>query len=335
MNPRQTANVADPQEDEVLAILNKLKANDLKNAEKKKAQNRSIINDILGKLEVPSGRDPFQNAWLTLTLGYELRFLDSRLRTGKFVNNSTTGDTIVEHKELGFCARDLDDFLFPILDWNSDAKQKFVKRFQQGESIWNHQFLIVPPADFDRLDYQSPSYPGHVLRPNIICLFRMVYGGRNTKTFNVVRINPTVFEDPKYQVPNYLSKKTKPANWGFRSHEEMLTEEDVSNANLGHELGHAINEQHILALKGDAQCKIDPNLDRCYGLTPEERRNIMGVGKEITMINAKPWLDHLQQIAAVDPIRCALVMLTDPKLQPLPPKKIPLAKAKPTFSSKR
>jgi hypothetical protein len=56
---------------------------------------------------------------------------------------------------------------------------------------------------------------------------------------------------------------------------------------------------------------------------------------EITQVNAKSWLDHLQQIAAVDPIRCAIVMLTDPKVLPLPPTKIPVAKAKPAFGSKR
>ena len=163
----------------------------------------------------------------------------------------------------------------------------------------------------------------------------MIPGGGNTKTFNVVRINQAVFEDPKYRVPNYRTKDTKPARWGFRSHEEMLADDDVYSSNLGHELGHAINEQHILALKGDAQCKINPNLDRCYGLTPEERRNIMGSGREITKDNAKPWFDHLQQIAAVDPIKCAIVMLTDSKVQPLPPTKIPVAKAEPTFSPKR
>src|SRR6202007_1326046 len=77
---------------------------------------------------------------------------------------------------------------------------------------------------------------------------------------------------------------------------ESATDRDVYTAVLGHELGHAINEDHSLALKGDAQCKVNPNLDRCYGLTPEEIRNIMGVGTEITEINVGPWIDHLQHI---------------------------------------
>jgi hypothetical protein len=333
MNPaKNPAKEVDQQQAEVLRILGKLKADDAKDAEKKKrAQNRSTINGIVGELEVPKGHNRFQNAWLTLTLTYELRFLDSRLRTGKFANNSTKGDVIVKHKELGFCARDLDDFLFPILDWDSASKQKFTRLFEQGEAIWNHQFLLIPPAGFDRLDYPSPACPGYVMRPNIICLFRMVAGEANAKTFNVVRINPEVFDDPTYRVPNHGTtdthtvKDTKPARWGFRSHEEVLADDDVHHATLGHELGHALNEEHIVALKGDAQCKISPNREVCYGRTPEERANIMGQGKKITADNAKPWLDHLEKITGVERIQCSIVLSTDPKVQALIPTRIPTA----------
>ena len=128
-------------DDDIRAILSSINQLNQQDAEKKKrAENRSIINGIVGTLEKPSGKDPFQNAWLTLTLSYDLRFLDSRVRTAKFSNNSSSSDVIVEHKDLGLCARDLDDFLFPILDWNYDSIKDFVKKFQQGEGIWNHRF---------------------------------------------------------------------------------------------------------------------------------------------------------------------------------------------------
>ena len=292
---------------------------------------KATIGGVTGELETPSGKDPFQNAWLTLTLGYGLNFLDSRIR------GSAGGDgpIIVQDKNLGWCARDADDFLFPILDWGYESIAKFVKLFQQGEQIWNHKFLIKPPDDFDKLDYSSPALSGYVLRPNILCLFRMVSGAKNGEIFNVVRINPEIFEDPKFQVPNYKTNKTKPGRNGFRSHSSLLTDRDVYTPVLGHELGHAINEDHILALEGDAQCKAKPNLDRCYGLTPEELRNIMGVGTEITEINVGPWIDHLQTIVGGPPMHCKIVMLTDPKVQPLPPRKIPMAKSAPTFGRKR
>ncbi len=295
------------------------------------ARKHVVINGVRGELETPSGQDPFQNAWLTLTLGYGLTFLDSRVR------GSVAGDgpVIIQDKNLGLCARDADDFLFPILDWGYDSIKKFTKLFQQGEQIWNHKFLIKPPDDFDRLDYTSSVFPGYVLRPNILCLFRMESGAKDSETFNVVRINPEVFENPKFEVPNYKTKKTKRVDAGFRSHSSLLIDSDVHSDNLGHELGHAINEDHILALKGDAQCKIDPNLDRCYGLTPEEVQNIMGRGKEITEINVGPWIDHLQNIVGGPPMHCKIVMLTDPKVQPLPPRKVAVAKPAPSFGRKR
>ena len=74
--------------------------------------------------KIPSGKDPFQNAWLTLTLGYGLTFLDSRVRTG--ANGS---DIVVKNKDGEYCARDLDDYLFPILDWDLESITKFVKYF--------------------------------------------------------------------------------------------------------------------------------------------------------------------------------------------------------------
>ena len=307
-------------------------ADEVQQAKASQAPRRKVaINGVRGELETPSGKDPFQNAWLTLTLGYGLLFLDSRIR------GSVAGDgpLIVHDKNLGWCARDADDYLFPILDWGYDSITKFAKLFQQGERIWNHKFLIKPPDDFDKLDYPSPAFAGYVLRPNILCLFRMESGAKTSEIFNVVRINPEVFEDPKFEVPNYKTKKTKRVENGFRSHSSLLTDRDVHTPVLGHELGHAINEDHILALEGDAQCKVNPNLDRCYGTTPEEVRNIMGSGTEITEINVGPWIDHLQTIVGGPPMRCKIVMLTDPKVQPLPPRKIPVAKPAPTFGRKR
>ena len=97
---------------------------------------------------------------------------------------------------------------------------------------------------------------------------------------------------------------------------------------LGHELGHMIREDHILAMKGDTQCKVNPNLNRCYGLTPEEQANIMGSGRQITAINVRPWSDALKDFYPEKgkTMDTTIVMLTDPKVQPLPPRKI----AKPT-----
>jgi hypothetical protein len=140
------------------------------------------------------------------------------------------------------------------------------------------------------------------LHPNILCLFRMVAGVKTPQTIDVVKIDPAVFEDNKYQVRNYKTKETKRAKDGFRSHWQLLTDRDVYTATLGHELGHLIGEDHIRALEGDEQCKVNPGLNRCYGLTPEELWNIMGAGTEITKINVKPWIDALQNLVGGPPM---------------------------------
>ena len=109
---------------------------------------------------------------------------------------------------------------------------------------------------------------------------------------------------------------------------------------LGHELGHAFGGKHILALKGDAQCESNENLERCYGETPEERANIMGKGDQITRINAKPWQEHLMLALGPDGRRFTLSLMADPKARPRPPRPIPVAPAHglpsiPSFASRR
>lgn len=76
---------------------------------------KTEINGVTGELEVPSGNNSFQNAWLTLTLGYGLNFLDRRV-LGCVEGAGGAGPIIVQDKNLGWCARDSDDYLFPILD---------------------------------------------------------------------------------------------------------------------------------------------------------------------------------------------------------------------------
>ena len=89
-------------------------------------QRKSVINEITGQLEIPNGNNPFQNAWLTLTLGYDLLFLDSRVH-GTVTGDRFSGNIIIRHKDLGWCARDSDDFLFPILDRGYDSILRFIR----------------------------------------------------------------------------------------------------------------------------------------------------------------------------------------------------------------
>jgi hypothetical protein len=268
---------------------------------------------VSGQLEIPSGRNAGQNAWLTLTLGYTFTFLDRRTPDPK---DTKAEKQVLFYSGSGWYARDLSGYMFPILDWDGRAIEAFHKKFRLGESIWNHKFQITTPANYDQFDYRSG---GITYRPNVLCLFRMTSGVKSAQNFNVVRLDPDVTE-----VMTEDGKKTKRVKYpeGFRSSEGTLSDGDWRTPVLGHELGHALGQTHIKGLLGDEACLQDPNAKRCYGTTPEELLNIMGIGREITKVNGGPWCQHLAHITGTHPTLCKLELLTHPTARPVPPTKL-------------
>src|SRR5262249_42764880 len=107
--------------------------------------------------------------------------------------------------------------------------------------------------------------------PNVICLFRLKPGLSPTHLrINVVRPDPSFWD-------NIFGRS-------YRSNKFNYQIQDVDTKTLWHELGHALDQLHIMALKGDPQCMVDVNADRCY-----EGPNIMGRGKELEPLNARAW----------------------------------------------
>jgi hypothetical protein len=232
------------------------------------------------KLEVPDGRDPNQNAWLTITLKVNLRFADV---------NQPCGIVEVKNKVEGM-VRDSDHRVYHIRNWDSPSVAQFTRAFfQRGEKYWNRRFTLITPQDYDELDFTCRVSPGWHVRPNVLCLFRLNQVFSETeadRNIKVVRLDTTFGEDFR---DFWAGRGTGGA--GFRSNWELYQSVDVNDQTLHHELGHAIGQEHILALKGDAKCKTtDPNADRCY-----EGPNVMGEGDKIELINGLTWHERIAE----------------------------------------
>src|SRR5215472_13198748 len=87
-------------------------------------------------LEIPSGTDPNQNAWLTLQLRIKLNFADSKNQVaGLTVNQGGT-----------WYAKDTDGYLFPLLDWPAHLIARFQREFVQvSQRTWNYQYVLITP----------------------------------------------------------------------------------------------------------------------------------------------------------------------------------------------
>ena len=275
-------------------------------------------------LEIPSGSDPNQNAWLTLQLRIKLNFADSK--------NLVPGLTV--NQGGNFFAKDTDGYLFPLMDWPSHLVDRFNREFAQvAERTWNWQFLLVTPQNYSDLDYQA-KVGSWTIRPNVLCLFRMsllgstgpidnspaagpLRSGPAHRTINIVnlalstaqvKLDPGVAPGPgkpaiknlsavdglawRSNADNYDDRDLFSPSWWNKEH--MV----LSNT-VGHEVGHALGQCHIMGLKGIAAFTFTgsgANSTAAYGVgspDPLDAWNIMGGGNRLYLINAVSWRERI------------------------------------------
>jgi hypothetical protein len=273
-------------------------------------------------LEKPDGSNPNQNAWLTLQLRIKLNFVDSK--------NPLAARTIFQGGQ--WFARDYDGYLFPMLDWPLHLKARFQSELiERAEKTWNYQFLLITPKTYSELDYQSFVGSGATVRPNVLCLFRLALAGINDNTpaggplrsgtphrtiniFNLalgtkqVSLHSSVTPTPqKPALKNVTSVEGlswrsdagnyddsdlfKPAWW--------QKEHNVLSNTVGHEMGHALGQCHIMGLYGDPQYQnggAKAATPAAYGTgsgNPLDAWNIMGSGDRLYLINAVSWRERI------------------------------------------
>lgn len=217
--------------------------------------------ELDSELALPNGKDPGQNAWLTITINYSLNFADSK--------NQVPGLIIKDGSRFYAKPSNPNNKPVPIKDWDFKSQTEFASKFAKAESFWNYKFLLITPSDYDALDVTSWMGPGWICRPNVICLFRLSsVGSRIHLPLNVVR-----------------------ADGFFRSDSNTYDDGDVNDKTVWHELGHSLDQLHIRALLGDQFCKEPANINNnfCY-LEPEGvPPNIQGTGTGLIPANAKAW----------------------------------------------
>jgi hypothetical protein len=222
-------------------------------------------NEFDSILEVPNGKDPTQNAWLTITINYTLNFVDAK--------NPVPGLIVSQGGKFYAKPSNPTASMVPIKNWDLDSRSKFVKKFAATESFWNYKFLLITPNDYDAFDFTSWAGPGWICRPNVICLLRLKSGGS----------------------PNHLPINVVRGEGFFRSDKTTYDDGDVDDSTAAHELGHALDQLHIRALFGEVMCLSDINNDLCYKEPPGVAPNIMGSGTGLLPQNAKAWHELIAQ----------------------------------------
>lgn len=213
------------------------------------------------ELELPSGKDPSQNAWLTIRVNYSLNFVDSR--------NRVPGLIVKDGSRFYAKPSNPTADAVPIKDWDFKSQTEFASKFAKAEAFWNYKFLLITPPNYDAFDVDSWIGPGWICRPNVICLFRLSSVGSQVHLpLNVVR-----------------------ADGFFRSDQNTYDDGDVNDKTVWHELGHSLDQLHIRALLGDPFCKEPANINKnyCYREPDGVPPNIQGTGTGLIPANAKAW----------------------------------------------
>ncbi|MEO7672696.1 MAG: hypothetical protein ABIU09_01295 [Pyrinomonadaceae bacterium] len=260
--------------------------------------NRVYCDILNSELSVPDFAFPWNPVTLTIKVRFSLNFADSQqgtLRPG-VIHEEVTGEY------AGFYAKDSNGDLFRIRDWDFGTQLAFAHAFKQGERFWDRKFMLITPDSYAGFDYQLPDdvKNGTSWRPNVLCRFELVsVPGQDVLSHDLFPGDKVGDPAVHLRLDVVRSQQEKYGNvrGQFRYHSKLYDVRTVNSRGLWHELGHAIDEDHIQGLLGNQACTIgDPRNgdDHCY-VTPEGvESNIMGSGTGLLLLNAKPWVELIQ-----------------------------------------
>jgi hypothetical protein len=263
---------------------------------------------------------------LTIRIHYSLNFADGSqgtLRPG------------VMYKIGSKCyVQDANWHWFEVVDWNFGSSFDFANKFKSGEAFWDSKFMLFPSDRCAAFDYTLLiGGKEERWRPNILCRFELVGGPILNPSKELVRRNGTA---PVHLSVDVIRSERPfvPVRSGFRSDSGLYDARHVEMDKrvLWHELGHAIDQDHIQALvNGQNSCannSAQNGEDHCYVTPPWIReQNIMGKGNGLILENGRTWFqaisEHLASpsfdwIVSRDTTRPPRLIRVD---DPIPPKK--------------
>jgi hypothetical protein len=245
------------------------------------------------------------NARLALELKINLVFISP--------NDTHPTDRVVRRNGKSY-AKDWDGNLYRILPWTDDLKKTNKEKYKQhGELFWSWNFWLqhIQPK-YSGLDKMTSDMGA--IRPAVDCTMEISFVDKNAHhkifVYNLDQ-SATQFINKQGQV--------KPIEGGFSSttwrsdaghydtldwagkdmklfHKKTGDFVDVHHDTLGHELGHAIGQEHIMDLRYNKnKSKTSPGDSAYAGKTNEDMKNAMGYGDQITEVNAISWLERLAQ----------------------------------------
>lgn len=165
----------------------------------------------------------------------------------------------------------------------------WITRFRRDcEKAWHGKFWLKCPDTLTKWDYTDK---GVSYRPNAWCRFRLkIVNSAATAhhTIRCVRLHSTV--------PFFRS------NAGLYDHRDIKAVPQAHGSDKKthvHEVGHLLGLPHVSVGGpigiGWAKCLVNvatggsSNDEVCYGVTPEEQRDVMGSGSAIRAWHAAPW----------------------------------------------
>jgi hypothetical protein len=201
-------------------------------------------------------------------------------------------------------AKDLSGKVFRMRPWEDGAIRQYITDFKDSvESHWSDRIYILFPDPKDakqamnKLDYQRFLHPTLKDKkpPYMKCMLSIQPCDKNghAKVY-ILNVVPGQgrFQGRAYRRPDAPDTLTVGSDALKIATHRISDRDTYRQVPAVHEVGHLLDLDHVNA--ADPACKTDKNAEICYGGTPYEMNDIMGMGDAVTGDHAKTWLKAIR-----------------------------------------